>query len=82
MARLRRAWSAPRPEDERHRLAQASYNAGLGNVLRAQRLCGTASIWVEISACLPRVTGARNARETTTYVQRIARWRTMLEAGL
>ena len=37
MARLRKNWSSPRPEMHRHSLALASYNAGLGNMLKAQK---------------------------------------------
>lgn len=73
MAKQRRTWSAKRHEDDRRRLAQASYNAGAGNIIKAQRLCDGARHWPEISACLPHVTG-RNAAETITYVQRIERW--------
>lgn len=82
MAQQRRAWSAPRPSEARHLLAQASYNAGLGNIIQAQRQCGGARDWPDIAPCLGAVTGARNAAETRTYVARIARWQTMLEAGL
>ncbi|SBW09210.1 conserved hypothetical protein [uncultured Alphaproteobacteria bacterium] len=82
MAQQRRAWSSPRPPDRRQELAQASYNAGLGNVLAAQRECGGARDWAGISPCLPGVTGERNARETEGYVRNIAKWRQMLEAGL
>lgn len=82
MARQRHAWSAPRPADRRHELAQASYNAGLGNILAAQRSCGGARDWPEIAPCLPGVTGARNAAETSGYVRAIAKWRAMMEAGL
>lgn len=80
MARLRRGWSSPRPQDDRHKLAQASYNAGAGNLLKAQRLCGNAVLYAAIIPCLERVTGPRNAHETRTYVERIARWWAMLEA--
>lgn len=80
MARLQRFWSSPRPHMERHRLAQASYNAGAGNILAAQRRCGGARDWREIRACLPAVTG-RHARETLDYVDRIARWRTLMEVA-
>jgi len=73
MAKQRRTWSAARPEDDRRRLAQASYNAGAGNIIKAQRACNGARLWPEISTCLPHVTG-RNAAETITYVQRIERW--------
>lgn len=82
MARLRVAWPSPRPPDERQRLAQASYNAGIGNILKAQRLCGNARLWAAISPCLDRVTGKRNAAETTGYVDRIAKWQALIAAGL
>lgn len=80
MARLRRSWSAPRPEADRRELAQASYNAGLGNILRAQRACGNPALYEPIIACLPSITGQRNAHETTTYTQRIRRWYALLVA--
>jgi len=73
MQKLRRAWSAPRPDADRHALAQASYNAGLGNILATQRFCGGATGAAAILKCLPQVTG-RHATETLTYVERIARW--------
>lgn len=81
MARLRRVWSSPRSEDARQQLAQACYNAGCGNILKAQARCGGAPLWAEISRCLPAVTG-HHARETITYVDRIARWRAEMDAGL
>lgn len=78
MATLRRSWSAKRPELDRHELAQASYNAGLGNILKAQKLCGGARHYPDIITCLPKVTGKDNARETSTYVERIRKWFQML----
>lgn len=72
MNRLRRSWSAPRPDRDRHSLAMASYNAGFGNLLHAQRLCRNAALYNDIIVCLPRVTG-HNSEETITYVERI--WR-------
>lgn len=82
MARQRHAWTSPRPPDRRNELAQASYNAGLGHILAAQRSCQGARDWPEIAPCLPAVTGARNAAETSGYVRAIAKWRAMMEAGL
>jgi len=82
MAKLRRVWRAGRDATDRQPLAQASYNAGAGNILKAQTECGGAKAWAAIAPCLGTVTGARNARETTTYVARITRYQTMLEAGL
>lgn len=79
MARLRRIWRGERPEADRRELAQASYNAGSGSILRAQRACGGARAWPEISPCLPQVTG-RHAAETIAYVERIRRWYLVLIA--
>lgn len=78
MAGLRRSWSSPRPMDDRQRLAQAAYNAGTGSLLKAQKLCGDAALWAEIAPCLSKVTGSNFARQTTTYVTMIARWRAMM----
>lgn len=70
---LRQEWSAPRPPADRHSLALASYNAGLGNLLAAQRRCGSVNLYAEIVRCLPSVTG-EHANETITYVSRTWRW--------
>lgn len=80
MSRLRRIWSSPRTEDHRHQLAQASYNAGAGNILRAQSLCGGASTWDGIAPCLIRVTGPAHSAETRGYITSIARWRARMVA--
>ncbi len=80
MARLRRGWSSPRPEDDRLKLAQASYNAGFGNILAAQRACNGAVLYPPIMECLPRITG-RHAAETLHYVPAIWRWWQMMEIG-
>ena len=77
MASLRRVWTHGRTVYERHNLAEASYNTGTGNVLHAQRLCGGAILWKDIMPCLPKVTG-RDAKQTTDYVKRIAKWREMM----
>ncbi|WP_423820851.1 transglycosylase SLT domain-containing protein [Salinisphaera sp. SPP-AMP-43] len=77
MHSLRSVWSSPRPARDRHTLALASYNAGTGNLLKAQRVAGGATRACPILSALPRVTG-RNAKETQTYVRRIWRyWRRM-----
>lgn len=73
MARLWANWTAPRPASDRWDLARASYNAGLGNLLKAQQRCGGPPGFAAIMACLPDVTG-HHARETITYVARIHRW--------
>ncbi len=70
MHKLRKGWSAKRPESDRHSLAMASYNAGFGNLLKAQKKCGGKSLYKDIIECLPRVTG-RYSKETIAYVRRI-----------
>ena len=78
MSKLRRTWKADRTAVQRNELAQASYNAGTGNILKAQRFCGDARMWSAIGECLALVTGEKNAHETKTYVLRIHRfWREM-----
>lgn len=78
MARLRRGWSAPRPSLDRHHLAEASYNAGTGSILKAQAACGGATNWPQISPCLALVTGALS-QQTLDYITRIDHWREQLE---
>lgn len=73
MQRLNRIWRAPRSDEERLFLAQASYNAGAGNIIKAQKKCGMANLWGFINPCLKEVTG-KHSEETITYVQRISRW--------
>jgi soluble lytic murein transglycosylase-like protein len=73
MRKLRGGWKNRSPADS-HDLALASYNAGVGNILKAQKYCGGARLWPQIAPCLQQATGARNAHETTSYVARIHRW--------
>lgn len=72
MAKLRNIWKWPRPEEDRHNLALACYNAGCGNILKAQKLCGNPSRYEPIMECLPQVTG-KHAPETLGYAPRIQR---------
>jgi len=71
-------WRSPRPNADRYSLGAASYNAGAGNIIKAQRLCGGALRYKEIIECLPRVTG-RHANETKTYVERIWQYYELLQ---
>ncbi len=80
MRRLRNGWSSPRPEIDRMDLARASYNAGMGNLLKAQRKAGGATGFAEIIRALHLVTG-QHSRETVTYVERIHRWHEELICG-
>lgn len=66
MRKLYAKWTAERPTEDRKRLAESSYNAGFGGVLRAQRRCGGAVLYEGIAPCLPD--------ETRTYVRRIQHW--------
>ena len=67
-------WRASRPLVDKLKFMFASYNAGRGNVLRAQRLALAdgldGRLWSSIEARLPAVTG-HHSRETLGYVNRI-----------
>lgn len=75
---LKRMWSIFKAEHgfERLRFAFGAYNAGAGNIIRAQRVASQRGLptdtWASIAHCLPRVTG-RHAKETIGYVARIER---------
>lgn len=68
--RLVQAWKANRPAEDRIALAEASYNAGMGNILKAQTRCNGANLYDEIMACLPAITGD-HSRETIGYTRSI-----------
>lgn len=70
MAYLRSQFKKPRPEQDRHSLALASYNAGLGNILKAQAKGGNSLLYPPMIKALPLVTGG-HSEETRTYVIRI-----------
>lgn len=71
MLYLHGEWSWPRPDVDRWCLALASYNAGLGSILAAQRKSNMASDYASIIARLHDVTGPRNAHETRSYVIKV-----------
>lgn len=74
MGTLIRAWKSPRPPLDRHKLALGSYNAGIGNLLKAQKRCQGARFYDDIIACLPAITG-RHSKETIDYTRLIVdRW--------
>lgn len=76
MRQLRSQFKKPRPEYDKHSLALASYNAGLGNVLKAQQECGNSLLYKPMADCLHKVTGHHH-KETLGYVSRI--WRIIRE---
>jgi soluble lytic murein transglycosylase-like protein len=71
MAKLHDQWNAKREDADRYALALASYNAGIGNLLSAQKLAGNTNEYHKIIGQLHRVTGDDNAYETRTYVDKI-----------
>ena len=81
MRKQRDQWRWKRPLIDRNQLAQASYNAGLGHILKAQKICSEkapAILYEEIIGCLPQVTG-RHSKETITYIKRIKLWESYLK---
>jgi membrane-bound lytic murein transglycosylase F len=67
--------------EERIKFMCASYNAGPGNIAKAQSLAGKANLdttrWDEVAKHLDRITGNR-AEETINYVQRICKYKNLL----
>ena len=70
MAKQLKGWTSPRPEIDRYCLALASYNAGFGNILDAQKFSNGALSYAAIIYHLKSVTGGHSL-ETTDYVKRI-----------
>lgn len=81
MAQMILQWKSKRSDEDRRRLAQASYNAGLGNILAAQKRAKGATDYASIIAQLHHVTGEDNAAETRGYVERIERYYNDLRAA-
>ena len=70
MAKLNNGWWSERPAIDRWMLSLASYNAGAGNLHKAQKLCGNPNLYADIVQCLPKVTH-HHSRETIGYVKNI-----------
>ena len=68
MSALISGWKSERPDEDRLKLAQASYNAGFGNLLKAQKKCDNKSLYDEIIQCLPKITG-HHSIETKVYIK-------------
>lgn len=78
MGKLNLSWKSPRPQADRYKLALASYNAGAGHLIKAQKLCGGVKLYDEIIECLPLVTG-KHSRETIDYTVKITKkWYPMM----
>lgn len=69
----RRMWRMWKAEVglERLRFMFGSYNAGAGNIIKAQKRASPPDQWWAVARELPRVTGIGHARETRQYVKRI-----------
>lgn len=80
MSKLWNKWTSPRPDIDRYCLALASYNAGMRNILKAQRSAGGVNDYKTIIASLHKVTG-RHSQETTNYVKRVLRLYQSLVTG-
>ena len=74
-------WKSPRPEADRISLALASYNAGAGHLINAQRKCGGSNLYSEIIECLPDITG-HHSKETIGYVKNIWKFWTQMVIGI
>ncbi len=83
--RLWDVWKAERTYYERLFFTFGSYNAGLGNILKAQRKALAANLptdeWESIEKILPEVTG-HYSKETINYVKRIRKIRWELRSSL
>lgn len=73
MAWLIGQWSSPRPDIDRFLLAAASYNSGLGDILKAQKAADMHNGYKQIMAELPQIEPHHSA-ETITYGKRILQW--------
>ena len=81
LAKLHAFWLSPRSNECRWELMASSFNAGAGNILKAQTISGGRRCWDLISPHLPEVTGHHSA-ETQAYVLRIwANYRLLTGAG-
>jgi len=69
-------WEKGRELEERLKFMYGSYNAGRGNILKAQRQAINAGLsprqWSSMYTALPKVTG-KHSEETLNYVEKIFR---------
>ena len=74
LRRMYNLWKEPRPEEDRLFLSLACYNAGPGNLLRAQRIARAEGLegrtWPDVKSRLAQVTG-QHADGTINYAEKI-----------
>ncbi|NQY34190.1 MAG: transglycosylase SLT domain-containing protein [Alteromonadaceae bacterium] len=67
-------FKAERPFQDRLNFTYGAYNAGKGNIIKAQKKAKSAeldpNLWRSIELTLPKITG-KNSEETLTYVKKI-----------
>jgi len=80
MMNMQKFWNSNRPDVDRKNLAMASYNAGAGNLHKAQKKCVGSILFSEIMQCLPCITGHHHI-ETKNYVKRIRKTHYKLKIG-
>ena len=73
-------WTFERTPECKLKLAEVSYNAGRGNIYKAQGLSGGELCWPEIHPYLHLVTG-NHSKETITYGARIDHYVELLQSG-
>jgi len=67
-------WKAERPRQDRINFMFGSYNAGKGNILKAQKAAEkrrlNPNLWESIESALPEITG-KHSHETISYIEKI-----------
>lgn len=75
-------WKSRRPFQDRLAFMLGSYNAGKGNILKAQKIATKQgldpNLWASIQSTLSKITGKRS-RETLGYVQKVHKIKEVLE---
>lgn len=82
MQKCIKTWISPRPDTDRYNLALASYNAGGGNIIKAQKAAGNPlpNGYEDIMKFLPKITG-KNSVETINYTKAIRFYEAQLNAN-
>lgn len=86
MGKMLSVWTSPRPEMDRYCLALASYNAGAGHLINAQKAAqrqlraDDVNDYASIIRALPTITGNASG-ETISYVRRILNYYNGLVTG-